>query len=41
MEIKILYYTDNTRMLKNLDMKLKLGDLDGRTTYFNTVDVIY
>jgi len=40
MEIEILYHTDTTRMLKDLDMEFNWEDLDRRMAYFNTVDVI-
>lgn len=40
MEIEILYHSDTTRMLKDLDMEFNWDDLDRKVAYFNNIDVI-
>jgi hypothetical protein len=40
MEIEILYHSDTTRMLKDLDMDFNWDDLDRVMAYFCNIDVI-
>lgn len=40
MEIEILYHSDTTKMLKELDMDFNWADLDRKMVYFNNIDVI-
>jgi hypothetical protein len=40
MEIEILYHTDTTKMLKDLDMEFNWDDLDRVMAYFCNIDVI-
>lgn len=39
MEIEILYHSENTKMLKDLDMDFNWDDLDRVMAYFNNIDV--